>query len=281
MEEINKVTHRETKIKKENAEMTFVEHLDNLRAHIIRGILAILLFAIVAFLYKDFIFNEIILKPQTPEFVSNKILCQLSQKINTPALCINQEPFKIVNIDLSGQFKAHLMVSLIFGFTIAFPYLVYELWKFLKPALKSKEFLYARKMIFWISILFIIGVLFGYLVIVPLAINFLATYTISPEVENTINFASYFSTITTTSLGTGLVFEIPILAYVLAKIGIIDTKFVTKHRKHAIVLAFLLAAVVTPPDAFSQVLVAFPIMFLYEISILIVRRITNKRIVSL
>ncbi len=281
MEETNKVTRRETKKKKENAEMSFVEHLDSLRAHLIRGILAILLFAIIAFFFKGFIFNEVILKPKSPDFISNKLMCKAAKKINAPDLCINQEAFKIINIDLSGQFKAHIIVSLIFGFIIAFPYLVWELWRFLKPALKRKEFVYARKMVFWVSMLFTIGVLFGYFVIVPLAVNFLSTYSISSQVTNTINFASYFSTLSTTSLGTGLVFEIPVAAFVLAKIGIINPEFMKKYRKHSIVVAFLLAAIVTPPDAFSQILVAFPIIFLYEISVSIVKRVYKKRLVSL
>jgi len=281
MEELNKVTNRETKTKKENAEMTFVEHLDDLRAHLIRAILAILFFSIIAFFFKTFIFNEIILKPKTADFITNKLLCQFADYAKTKTLCINQQELDIVNIELAGQFKAHLIVSLIFGFILAFPYIIYEMWSFIKPALKKREFIYTKRMIFWISLLFFMGILFGYLVIVPLAINFLANYNISSEVNNTINFASYFSTVTTSALGTGLVFEIPVLAYILAKIGLINPVIMKKHRKHAVILSFLLAAIVTPPDAFSMVLVAFPIMALYEISIIIVKRVSKKRRVIL
>lgn len=281
MEEINKITNRKIKSKKENAEMSFVEHLDSFRKRLIRGVIAIVFFAIVAFFFKDFIFNQVILAPKTSAFISNKVLCLLADKINAPALCINQSAFEIINIDLAGQFKAHIIVSLIFGFIVAFPFLVHQLWKFLVPALKHAEFVYAKKMVFWVSFLFSFGVIFGYFVIVPLAINFLATYSVSFQINNTINFASYFSSLTTTSLGTGLVFEIPVAAYVLAKIGIINPKIMKKYRKHAIVVSFFLATVVTPPDAFSMVLVAFPILLLYEISIGIVKRVAKKRVVSL
>lgn len=263
--------------KKKDRPLTFVEHLDNLRAHIIRGILAILLFAIVAFFFKGFIFDKVILSPKNADFISNQLMCKAADKINAPVLCINQTDLKIINIDLSGQFKAHLLISIIFGFLVAFPYLVYELWKFIKPALKKREFDYAKGMIFWVSTLFSFGVLFGYFIIVPLAINFLGNYTISPELQNTINFASYFSTIATTVLGTGLIFELPIAAYVLAKIGIINPDLMKKYRKHAIVIAFMLSGILTPPDVFSQILVAFPIVILYEISISIVKRVHKKR----
>lgn len=281
MEETNKVTRRENKKKKKNAEMSFVEHLDDLRGRLIKGFLAIFLFALIAFFFKDFIFNEVILKPKTTDFISNRLMCQAAEFLDAPAICINQKSFTIINIDLAGQFKAHLIVSIIFGFIVAFPFLVHQLWRFLIPALKHREFVYAKKMVFWVSILFSFGVLFGYFIIVPLAINFLATYSVSMQINNTINFASYFSSLTTTSLGTGLVFEIPVAAFVLAKIGIINPKIMKKYRKHAIVVSFFLATVVTPPDAFSMVLIAFPIMLLYEISIGIVKRVAKKRVVEL
>jgi len=281
MEEINNVSNRQPKNKKENREITFVEHLDELRSHLIRGIFAVLIFSVVAFLFKDFIFDKIILTPKDASFISNDLLCKIASKLSLPALCINQNEFKIINIDLGGQFKAHLLVSIIVGVMVAFPYLVYQLWQFVKPALKRREYIYARGMIFWVSILFTIGVLFGYFVIVPLAVNFLSNYSVSAELENNINFASYFSTIATTSLGTGLVFEIPVASYVLAKIGILSPDFMKRYRRHAIVIAFILSGIITPPDVFSQVLVAFPIIFLYELSILIVKRVSKKRLVKI
>ncbi len=281
MTEINRVTRREIKKKKNNAEMTFVEHLDVLRSHIIRSVLAVLFFAVIAFLFKNIIFDDVILKPKEPDFITNQLLCKAAKELNSPALCINTEKLAIVNIELAGQFKAHLIVSLLFGFIVAFPFILYQLWRFVKPALQRKESIYASRMIFSVTMLFFFGVLFGYFVIVPLAVNFLANYNISPQVRNTINFASYFSTVTTTSLGTGLIFEIPALAYVLAKIGIITPQLLKKYRKHAVAVSFLLSAIVTPPDAFSQILVAFPIIFLYEISISIVKKVYKKRTITL
>ncbi len=267
--------------KKEDRPLTLVEHLDKLRSHLFRGIFAILLFSVIAFFFKSFIFDKVVLMPKNKDFITNKLMCKAANEFQISALCINQNNLEIINIDLSGQFKAHLLVSVIFGFLVAFPYLVFELWRFVKPALKKREFVYSRKMIFWVSFLFSIGVLFGYFVIVPLAVNFLGNYSISEELKNTINFASYFSTLATTSLGTGLVFELPILAFVLAKIGVIDTKIMKKFRKHAIVVAFISAGILTPPDVFSQVLVALPVIFLYEISISIVKRVEKKRIIEL
>jgi sec-independent protein translocase protein TatC len=277
MEETKKVTHREHKIKKNNAEMTFVEHLDALRAHLIRSILAILFLAIIVFLFKNFVFSQIILKPQSPDFITNKLMCKAASEMHIADLCINQKKLKIVNIELAGQFKAHLMISFVLGIIIAFPYIIFELWRFLKPALKKQELIFTRKMIFWVSFLFYLGIIFGYFIIVPLAINFLSTYSISAQVHNTINFASYYSTVSTTTFGTGIVFEIPILSFVLAKIGILKPALMKKYHRHAIVLAFILAAIVTPPDAFSQILVAFPIILLYEISILIVKKVYKNR----
>jgi len=214
--------------KKEDRPLTLVEHLDNLRSHLFRGIFAILVFSVIAFFFKSFTFDKIVLMPKNKDFITNKLMCEVAKKVDVQALCINQNNLEIINIDLSGQFKAHLLISVIFGFLIAFPYLIFELWRFVKPALKKQEFIYSRKMIFWVSFLFSIGILFGYFVIVPLAVNFLSNYSISDELKNTINFASYFSTLATTSLGTGVVFELPVLAFVLAKIGIVNKKIMKK-----------------------------------------------------
>ena len=261
--------------KKEN--LSFVDHLDVLRKHLFRGIIAIFFFAIIAFFFKGVIFDEIILKPKTAEFITSKLLCSVSEYVNISALCINQNNLKIININLAGQFKAHLVISLIFGFLIAFPYLIYELWRFVKPALKERETEYTQGMLFWVSSLFSIGVLFGYFIIVPLAVNFLGNYSISDELQNTINFGSYFSALITTTLGTGIVFELPIAAYVLAKLDIINHQLMKNYRKHAIIVALIISGILTPPDVFSQILVAMPIAFLYEISIIIVKRVHKRR----
>ena len=266
------------KTKKEN--LSFVEHLDVLRKHLFRGIIAIFFFAVIAFFFKGIIFDDIILKPKSAEFITSQALCSVSEYVNISALCINQNNLKIINIKLAGQFKAHLVVSMIFGFLIAFPYLVFELWRFVKPALREKETSNTRGMIFWVSSLFSIGVLFGYFIIVPLAINFLGNYSISDNLQNTIDFSSYFSTLTTTTLGTGIVFEMPIAAYVMAKLDIINPELMKSYRKHAVIIALIISGILTPPDVFSQILVAIPMALLYEISIVIVRRVHKRKAIE-
>ncbi|MEA2041351.1 MAG: twin-arginine translocase subunit TatC [Bacteroidota bacterium] len=262
-------------------EMSFVEHLDKLRGHLIRGIIAIVLFAVVAFFFKGIIFDQVVLSPKTPDFFTNRILCKAGHLMSSEVLCINEQDLKIININIAGQFKAHIVISLIFGLMIAFPYVVFEIWQFLKPALKESETVKSRSLIFWLSFLFTLGVLFGYFIIVPLAINFLTGYSISEEVKNTINFSSYFSTVATTSLGAGIIFELPFASFVLAKIGLLTPEAMKKHRKVAIIIAFILSGILTPPDIFSQILVALPLIGLYQVSIGIVRRTVKKRYVEL
>ncbi len=274
---VNATDKREDKEK----EMTFVEHLDELRGHIVRGIIAIMIVAVVAFFFKDFLFDKIILAPKDESFITNKLLCKIGHLAGTDALCINQDSFTIINIDIAGQFKAHLLVSFIVGLMVAFPYLIWELWRFFKPALKIKERIAIGWTLMAISLLFAIGVLFGYYLIVPLTINFLTTYQVSPQLINQISFQSYLSIVLTLSFSTGLVFELPVLIHFLTKIGILYPDWLKKQRKAAIVMAFIVAAVITPPDAFSQILVALPLIFLYELGISVSKRAMKKKTVSI
>jgi len=273
-EEVNVTKHNNPSKK-----MSFGEHLDDFRTHLIRGILAVMGMAIVAFFFKDFLFNDIILSPREPEFFTNRALCYLGQVLHLN-ICINQGHFDIINIKLAGQFKSHIIISIISGVVVAFPYLVWEIWKFIKPALRANEIKNANGLLFAVSILFSIGVLFGYYMIVPLSINFLSTYSISEQVVNQINFDSYFSILTSITLATGVIFELPIVIYFLTKIGMVTPVFLRKYRKHAIVLFVVLSAIITPPDVFSQILVAIPLVFLYEFSIKISKRVMKKRRIS-
>lgn len=257
-------------------EMSFLEHLEELRWHLIRSILAIILIAVAAFVMHEFIFDTIILAPKNPAFFTNRMLCALGTFLNIKALCINSEPFEIININMAGQFSTHIMVSVIAGIIVAFPYIFFEFWTFLKPALYQKERKYARGSVFYSSLLFILGVLFGYYVIVPLSVHFLGSYSVSDEVSNQINLISYISTVSSVTLATGIIFELPILAYFLTKVGLVTPEFLRKYRKHAIVIILILAAIITPPDIFSQVLVCFPLIFLYEIGISISKRVIKK-----
>jgi len=263
--------------KKPEAEMSFLEHLEELRWHIVRSAAAIMVFAIIAFVMKQFVFDTIILRPRLPEFWTNRMFAKLGDLVGSEAVKINQVPLKMQSIKIAGQFSTHIMVSIIAGFIIASPVVFYEFWRFIRPALYESERKYASGAVFFTSILFLMGVLFGYFLIVPLSIHFLGTYQVSPEVENTINLRSYIGSVTSISLAAGVVFLIPIFSYFLSKVGILTPQFMKTYRRHAYVLMLLLSAIITPPDIFSQVLVCFPLVFLYEIGIFISRRVVKKR----
>jgi sec-independent protein translocase protein TatC len=202
-------------------EMTFLDHLEALRWHLVRSIFAIVIISIAAFIFKDIIFDTIILAPKTPDFFTNRVLCEFGQAVNVQTLCINSRPFEIININMAGQFSTHIMISLIVGLILAFPYLIFELWRFISPALYPKEKSHARGAVFFISLLFMLGVLFGYYVIIPLSVHFLGNYSVSAQVTNQINLNSYISTVSSITLATGVIFELPVLIYFLTKIGLV------------------------------------------------------------
>lgn len=263
--------------KANHAEMSFLDHLEELRWHIVRSAAAIFLFAIVAFVMKDFIFDTVILRPRLPEFWTNRMFTKLGDLIGSEAVKINLIPLKMQSINIAGQFSTHIMVSIIAGFIIASPVVFYEFWKFIKPALHEKERKHAGGAVFFTTVLFLMGILFGYYLIVPLSIHFLGTYQVSSDVENMINLKSYIGSVTSISLAAGVVFLLPIFSYFLSKVGIITPEFMRQYRKHAYVVMLLLSAVITPPDVFSQIMVCFPLVFLYEIGILISRSVVKNR----
>jgi len=264
--------------KKRENEMSFFEHLEELRWHIIRAVLAIAIMAIVAFLFKNIIFDKIILAPKNPGFFTNRILCQIGEYLNTNALCINTKPFNLINIQMSGQITTHILVALVSGVILAFPFVLWEFWKFFKPALHANEELHARGAVFAASFLFFTGVIFGYYIIIPLSIHFLGSYVVSNDVTNQIDIRSYIGTITKTALAIGLVFELPIIAFFLTKIDLIDPSFLKQYRKYAIIVCFIAAAIITPPDVFSQTLVVIPLLGLYEVSILVSKIVMREKI---
>lgn len=263
--------------KPKQAEMSFLEHLEELRWHIVRSAGAIFTFAIVAFVMKEFIFDVVILHPRLPDFWTNRMFAKLGDLVGSEAVKINQIPLKMQSINIAGQFSTHILVSIIAGFIIASPIVFYEFWRFVKPALYDKEKKHTGGAVFFTSILFLMGVLFGYYLIVPLSIHFLGTYQVSSDVENMINLRSYIGSVTSISLAAGIVFLLPIFSYFLSKVGLVTPKFLKTYRKHAYVIMLLLSAVITPPDVFSQIMVCFPLVFLYEIGIMISRRVVNKR----
>jgi len=178
---------------------------------------------------------------------------------------------------MSGQFTNHIFVSAIAGFIIAFPYVFWEIWRFVKPALYNKESKHARGVVFFSSLLFMSGILFGYYVIAPLAVNFLGSYQVSELVANQINLSSYITTVASISFACGVVFELPIITYFLTKVGILTPEFMKTYRKHALVITLILSAIITPPDVISQVLVAMPLLLLYEVSIVVSRIVIKKQ----
>lgn len=266
------------KNKKENTEeLSFLEHLDALRYTLFRSSIVIIILTVVAFIFKDFIFNSIILAPKEADFFTNRVLCKFGNKIGIDLLCINIKALRIVNTELAGQFRSHIWISFVVGILVAVPYILFEIWKFIKPALYDNESGAVKGFVLTTSFLFAIGVLFGYYIIVPLAVNFLASYEISANVENYIRLSSYIGTLTGICLATGMIFELPLLIYLLTKIGIVTPQFLKNYRKHSIVAVFIISAIITPPDVFSQILVAIPLMALYEIGIIISTRVYKKK----
>ncbi len=258
-------------------ELSFLGHLEELRWRIVRAAIAIVVGAIVAFSAKGFVFDKIILAPKSENFITYRLLCELGTFLGLgDVFCLADYALQIQNINMAGQFTTHIVVSLIAGFIISFPYVFYQLWKFLAPGLTEREIKLSRGVVFFTSLLFLLGVLFGYFVIAPLSIQFLATYSISATVMNQITLGSFISTITSVTLANGLVFQLPVAVYFLAKLGLLTPAFLKQYRKHAFVAVLILSAIITPPDVWSQILVTIPLMFLYEISILVAKRVTKK-----
>ncbi len=257
-------------------DMSFLEHLEELRWHLIRAISAIIIIAIAAFIFHDIVFDEIILAPKNSDFFTNKLLCLLGEKVGIPKLCINQTSFQLISIKMAGQFTMHITTSIFVGIIVGFPYLFWEFWSFLKPALHEKEVKHSRGSVTISSLLFLAGVLFGYFVIAPLSIHFLGSYNVSDQVVNQINLKSYIGTITSVTLAAGITFELPVLIYFLSKVGIVTPELLKKYRRHSIVIILILAATITPPDIFSLILVTFPLLILYEAGIIISKKIVKK-----
>lgn len=252
--------------------MTFVDHIEALRWHIVRALIAILVGGIVMFIYSEDVFDKIIVAPAKKDFVSYRIMCEAGRLINTDALCLDDINLKFQNTQLSGQFMMSFSVSFMLGFIIAFPYVFWEFWKFIKPALTAKELKSARGIVFWTSLLFFLGVLFAYYVIAPFTINFFANYTLSPTFENIITITNYYETLLDLVLGIGLVFELPVVVYFLSRIGLLTPHLMRSKKSYAILIIFVLAAIITPPDMFSIWLVAIPLLILYQVSITISER---------
>ena len=261
----------------EEKEMTFWEHLDELRGTLFRSIIAIALCGIVAFAFKSILFDHILLAPRSPDFITYRILCRIGTWFSIPSLCIDPSAFTVININLAGQFMSHMNISLVAGLIIAMPYVLWELWRFIKPGLTGSERRSTRGAVAVISSLFLAGVLFSYFIVVPLIVNFLGGYQVSDEVINQISLTSYTSTVTMMTLLMGLLFELPVLVVFLTRAGILTPFILRKYRKHALIAILIISGVITPsPDIFSQLVVAIPLYALFEGSVAAANRIHRK-----
>ena len=260
------------------AEMSFFDHLEILRWHIIRSVIAITVFAILSFTFYDFVFNQIIMGPKSLDFWTYRMMCKVGAALNLEGFCVEKIPFNIINTELAGQFMLQINSCLLMAVALGFPYLLFEIWLFIKPALTDIERKSARGFVFYATVLFIIGALFGYYIVVPLSVNFLANVSLSDEITNQITIDSYLSTIATLTLGCGIIFLLPILIFILSKIGIMTPEFMRASRRYAIVIILVIAAIITPTaDIITLLTVSAPMFILYELSIMVSANVKKSK----
>jgi sec-independent protein translocase protein TatC len=262
---------KNVELAEDGKEMSFLDHLEELRWHLIRAALAIVISGIVVFLAKTFVFEQIIFAPKHAEFITYRIFCQLGE-----FSCFYPPEFQLITRELGEQFFVHIQVSIWLGFILASPFVFWEVWRFVKPGLLPKEQTAAKGLVLMCSLLFLLGVSFGYYIISPFAIAFLAGYQVGVDAISSPTLSSYVSNMTMFTIPTGFVFELPILVYFLSRVGLLSASFMATYRKHAIIIILVVAAVITPPDVITQILIGIPILVLYEISILIAKRTEKK-----
>jgi sec-independent protein translocase protein TatC len=265
------------KEEEEEEGMSFLDHLEQLRWHLLRSAAAILIFTIAAFLAKGFVFGIVILGPSKVDFITYRVLCQISDYLNVPPLCIDTLPFTIQSRQMTGQFSMHLTSSMVVGLIVSFPYLFWEVWKFIAPGLYSKERQAARGAVFFVSLLFFLGTAFGYFILAPLSINFLANYQLDPSILNEFDITSYIGTLSMLVLASAIMFQLPVVIYFLSMSGLVTAAMLKAYRRHSIVVILIVSALITPPDVISQVLIAMPILVLYEVGILVAKRLEKQR----
>ena len=273
------ITAIKEKGKNLEAEMSFFEHLEILRWHIIRAVIAIIVFAILSFTFYDFVFNQIIMGPKNLDFWTYRMMCKLGAILNLDGFCVEKIPFNIINTELAGQFMLQINSCLLMAVALGFPYLLFEVWLFIKPALTDIERKSASGFVFYATILFILGALFGYYIVVPLSVNFLANVSLSDEITNQITIDSYLSTIATLTLGCGAVFLLPILIFILSKLGLMTPAFMRASRRYAIIIILTIAAIITPTaDVITLLTVSAPMFILYELSIMVSANVQRKKL---
>lgn len=278
----------------EPSEMTFFEHIDALRPHLVRGAMAIVIVGVIAFFCKHLIIDTVLFGPKSPEFPTNRMLvwvgaewAQIAAWLNsTLGISLNIDPgsfsigadrFSVINTSLAGQFNLHMKISLVTGIALATPYVLWEFWRFVRPALTPQEIAGTNWFVFCVSLCFFSGLLFGYFIMVPLSVNFFANYQASAEIVNMIDIGDYLSTVIVVSMACAFMFELPLLIYFLTRMGLVSAGFLRRYRRHAFVVLLVIAAIITPPDIFSLVLVILPLYGLYELSIKLAARIERKQ----
>ncbi len=259
-------------------EMSFLGHLEELRWHLVRGTAVIFTIAIVLFVFRETIYTNFIIAHTRSDFVTYEFFCKVFGSIGIESsFCDIQIPSKLQALSLTQQLMSSLWVSLILGFILAFPYILWEMWRFIAPGLHKREKNKSKGFLFIASLLFFVGIAFSYYVIMPMSVSFFYGFQIAENIVNNFTLDSYISLFTNTMLGISLVFELPVVIYFLTKLGLVTPSFLKKYRKHALVLVLILSAIITPPDVASQVIVSIPILILYEISIHISRFVLKKQ----
>ena len=260
-----------------DAQMSFLEHIEALRWHLVRSVIAIVVGAIFTFINGRYIFDKILLGSTKKDFWTYERICDLSHYLyDSDKICINEITFKLQALDIQEQFFQHFMIAAIGGLIIAMPYILFEIYRFIKPALRNSEKKYSSLVILFSSLLFFTGILFGYFILSPISVNFLANYTLSDAIERNFKVGSIINFISLLTLGAGILFELPIVVYFLAKIGLVTADNMKQYRRVAIVVILVLSAVITPPDVTSQIILSLPILLLYEVGIVIARRVAPK-----
>ena len=262
----------------EEREMSFLEHLEELRWHVVRSLLVLVILTVTCFFFIQRIYDEVIFAPSKLSFPTFQWLCKMGNLINLEeTLCIKELPMSVINRTMMGQFSMALVSSFVIAFIVGFPYVAWEIWRFIKPGLHSKERKYSRGAVAAISFMFMCGVCFGYFIMSPMAVYFFSNFQLSESIDNQFDVTSYVTTIVTLAFGSGLLFQLPIVVYFLTQVGIVTPEFLRQYRKHAIVIILVIGAIVTPPDPISQTMISIPLFFLYEFSIFISRYVTRRK----
>lgn len=266
------------KTRDERAEMSFIDHLEELRGHLFRSVVAVAIGAIVFAVYNKFFVQKVLMGPTHSDFPTYRWLCKLGRALHLgDTMCMKEIGLKMQSTTVSGQFSMFFTMIFVGGIILAFPYVFWEFWSFVKPALTKKELSRTRGVIFWVSLLFFAGILFGYFVIAPYTVNFFANFQLDENIENRWTVTSYIDTLVPLILGTGLAFQLPLVMYFLAKIGIMTPEFLRTYRKYALIIILVVAGVITPPDVISQIIVTIPLMILYEVSIWLTANVQKQK----